>query len=109
MISYVLGTLGFNVLSLNNSSLPLSGLAASAVLLYGQSPLCGLPRRSLIDPIHIYNDVYCSHEDLGCNEYDDWNDSDVSDSWRYMGIRHNGQDTYRSTPASRHGRGSAGP
>lgn len=43
----------------------------SAVPLYDLSPLFGLPWCDLIDPIHIYNNVYCSHEDLGCDEYDD--------------------------------------
>lgn len=68
------------MISLNNSSLCLSGLTPSAVLLYGLSPLCGLPRCGLINPIHIYNNVYCGHENFGCNEDDDYNIPDVSDS-----------------------------
>lgn len=65
------GPLGFNALSLNNDSPWMGNLTPPAVPLYGLGPPCGLPRCSLINPVHIYNNVYCSHEDLGCDEYDD--------------------------------------
>lgn len=47
------------------------GAASSNVHMCGLAPLCDSPPGSLINPIHIYNNIYCSHEDLGCDEHDD--------------------------------------
>lgn len=69
-----MGPLGFNALSLNtlnNDSPWMGSLTPPAAQLYGLAPSCGLPLCGLIDPIHIYNNVYCSDEDLSCDEYDD--------------------------------------